>query len=476
MRALKPTLGELTPSRTFGNPAWLLPEPAPFRPRNLQQALSVSGVAPMSRFAQARGLLHRWFSRESTFLTILNTTFSLFLFALALTMTFIGMRIAQAFGLVVTLNEAANAISPYAGAAFLALGGLRLVQNVLLRSRGGVVRFLGLVEAMVLIAAGLWAETVAWYTGAIPDILKPQLAMAGGAITANILFFSTVVVPFFKPALAAGLGGLLTAKQIKTTALSDGRTRWYLALIGLLASACTLVIGMEAGHRHLVGKSDPQELVADTGASPWAKDFAPPFAAGTWCSVSSIFGPRINPFWGKMVPVPTGAAAGGPTPTTTAATKISKAAAPTGAAKPAMVPYAGPRMENHPGVDVAARAGTPVHAMLSGEVIYAGFNPGFGNMVVVQTEGTNKPTTLINGHMQTLFVTPGEMVTRGDLIGLVGSTGHSTGPHLHIQVCPDAHFNKGGAFVCGAPANPYETWPALSAIARLACVRGPVGS
>lgn len=436
----------------------------------------------MSRFQRARGLLHRWFSRESTLLTVLNTTFSLILFALALTMTFVGMRIAQTLGLVVTLNEAANAISPYAGAAFLALGGLRLVQNVLLRSQGGVARFLGFVEAVVLIAAGLWAETVAWYTGALPDILKPQLAMAGGAITANIVFFSTVIVPFFKPALAAGLGGLLTAKQIKTTALSDGRTRWYLALIGLLASACTLIIGMEAGHRHLVGKSDPHELVADAGASPWAKDFAPPFAAGTWCRVSDIFGPRLNPFWGKMVPKPAGAPAKGAAPGTAAASPPTAAAATDsdsamagGAAKPAMMLYAGPRMENHPGVDVAARAGTQVHAMLNGEVIFAGFDPGFGNMVVLQTEGSNKPTTLINGHMQTLFVTPGEMVRRGDMIGLVGSTGHSTGPHLHIQVCPDAHFHK-GAFVCGAPTNPYETWPALSAIARLACVHGPVGS
>jgi murein DD-endopeptidase MepM/ murein hydrolase activator NlpD len=273
-----------------------------------------------------------------------------------------------------------------------------------------------------------------------------------------------VVVPLFKPALAAGLGALLTAKQIKTTAMSGGmRARWYVALIGLLASACTLVIGMDAGQRYLAGKSDPHELAPAGSAGLWAKDFAPPFAPGTWCRVSDIFGPRINPFY-FIKPKPTAvaqAAIGGGTPV--AATTAPATPAPAVA-----------RIENHPGVDVAAREGTPVHAMVSGEVIYAGFHPGFGNMVVLQTDGGAR-TTLINGHMQMLFVEAGEMVTRGDLIGLVGSTGHSTGPHLHIQVCPQGHLHNGG-FACGVPMNPYEDWQALSAIARLSCRHGPVGS
>jgi murein DD-endopeptidase MepM/ murein hydrolase activator NlpD len=429
--------------------------------RNLGEGLAAAGVRLPTRLAKARGLLHRWFRKESALLTVINTALSLLLFVLALTMTYLGMRIAHAFGLVVTLNESANAISPYAGVALLSLGSLRFMQNVVLRADGRVGRFLGLVEASLLIFGGIWAECVAWYTGSIPDILKPQLALAGGAVTANIIFFSTVVVPLFKPVLAAGLGGLLTAKQIKTTAVSGGsRPRWYMALIGLLASASALVIGMDAGQRYLVGRSDPHELALAGNADLWAKDFAPPFATGTWCRVSDIFGPRINPFY-FIKPKLAQAALGGGTPV--ASKPVPATPAP-----------AVPRIENHPGVDVAAREGTPVHAMVNGEVIYAGFHPGFGNMVVLQTEGSNA-TTLINGHMQTLFVEPGEMVTRGDLIGLVGSTGHSTGPHLHIQVCPDGHLHKGG-FVCGVPMNPYEDWQALSAIARLACKHGPVGS
>lgn len=426
-------------------------------PRSLGELLAAAGAMPQ----RARGLLHRWFRKESSLLAVANTALSLVVLVVALTMTYIGMRIAQALGLVVPLNEAANAISPYAGAALLSLGTLRLIQNLVLRSDGRVARFLGLSEATLLLLGGLWAEGVAWYTGFIPDILKPQIALAGGAITANVIFIGTVIVPLFKPALATGLGALLTAKQIKTTAVSDkGRPRWYVALIGLLASASTLVIGMDAGQRYLAGKSNPHDVALAQSDVFWSKDFAPPFAPGTWCRVSDIFGPRINPFYfiKPKPPALAQAAIGGGVPV---------------AAPPAPVPAVA-RIENHPGVDVAARAGTPVHAMVSGEVIYAGFHPGFGNMVVLQAEGSSA-ATLINGHMQMLFVEPGEMVSRGDLIGLVGSTGHSTGPHLHIQVCPQGHLHKGG-FVCGVPRNPYEDWQSLSAIARLACKHGPVGS
>lgn len=472
-------MADAIPARALRSEAYVLPGPPAFRTANLGNTLAASGIAPVSRLEHARGLLHRWFFQESGVLTVLNTTFSLFLFALALTMTFIGMQIAQAFGIVVTLNEAANAISPYAGLAFFSLGGLRLLQTALMHDSGRAARMLGVLEACLLLLAGMWAEAVAWYTGMIPGMLKPPLELAGGAITADIVFFSTVVIPFFKPALAAGLGGLLTAKQIKTTAVASNtsRTRWYIALIGLLASAATLIIGMEAGHRHLIGKSDPHTFTA-TKADLLAKDFGAPFAHGTWCRVSDTFGPRINPFWGTMVPKPV--AADGAASTTPAAPVAT--AAPAAAtdgdtalpAKPELVPYSGPRIENHPGVDLAVREGTPVHAMATGTVVYAGFDSGFGNMVALQTKTSSGETTVLNGHMKALNVQSGQSITKGSIIGWVGSTGRSTGPHLHVQVCPQgvaAH----GSFKCGTPANPYEVWATLSAIARLSCAQGPAG-
>jgi hypothetical protein len=453
------------------------PKPRPHR--NMRDALASVGALPSNTIERARGLLHRWFREESALLTTLNTAFSLFLFVLALTMTYIGMKIAQALGLVVTLNEAANAISPYAGVALLALGGLRFVQALFVRSNGPVARFLGFVEAAVLIAGGVWAEAVAWYTGAIPDILKPQLAMAGGIVTANLIFFSTVVIPFFKPAMAAGLGALLTAKQIKTTAVSGaGRTRWYVALIGLIASAFTLVIGMDVGHRHLVGTPEAHDVAPHAQSDLWAKNFAPPFAHGTWCRVSDMFGPRVNPFWGRMVKNPKAAATDGDataaplaTPAPAAATASTAGVTP---AEPAMVLYGGPRMDYHPGVDIAVREGTPVYAMANGRVAFAGYDSGFGNMVALETNLGDGEASVLNGHMQALNVATGQTVSKGTLIGWVGSTGHSTGPHLHVQVCPQGH-NVGGAFRCGVPANPYEVWATLAAIARLSCNQGPAG-
>lgn len=89
----------------------------------------------------------------------------------------------------------------------------------------------------------------------------------------------------------------------------------------------------------------------------------------------------------------------------------------------------GPRF--HGGIDIAAAQGTPVYAPQSGMVIYSGAYGGYGNVVVL-----NHGNTLftVYGHNSKLLVQPGEMVYRGQVISLVGSTGRSTGPHLHFEV------------------------------------------
>ncbi|MDB5189563.1 MAG: peptidase family protein [Parcubacteria group bacterium] len=85
------------------------------------------------------------------------------------------------------------------------------------------------------------------------------------------------------------------------------------------------------------------------------------------------------------------------------------------------------------GVDIGAHAGTPIYAAAAGEVIIArmGWNGGFGNYVVI-----NHPngTQTLYGHMSQLGTTPGASVGKGELIGYVGSTGKSTGNHLHFEV------------------------------------------
>lgn len=86
----------------------------------------------------------------------------------------------------------------------------------------------------------------------------------------------------------------------------------------------------------------------------------------------------------------------------------------------------------HLGIDIALPTGNPIYAADSGTVEVSGWNRGgFGYQVVVN-HGNNIKTRY--AHASRLFVVPGEKVNKGDVIGLVGSTGRSTGPHIHFEV------------------------------------------
>ena len=85
----------------------------------------------------------------------------------------------------------------------------------------------------------------------------------------------------------------------------------------------------------------------------------------------------------------------------------------------------------HEGIDIGAGQGTPIYAAAAGTVIYAGWESGYGNLTVID-HGNGLATAY--GHQSRLAVSSGQTVSRGQLIGYVGSTGHSTGPHLHFEV------------------------------------------
>ena len=87
----------------------------------------------------------------------------------------------------------------------------------------------------------------------------------------------------------------------------------------------------------------------------------------------------------------------------------------------------------HPGVDIANHIGTPVYAADSGVVLIAqgGYNGGYGNTIVIDHGGGKKTRY---GHASRLLVKPGQVVEKGEEIMLMGSTGRSTGPHLHFEV------------------------------------------
>jgi murein DD-endopeptidase MepM/ murein hydrolase activator NlpD len=94
-------------------------------------------------------------------------------------------------------------------------------------------------------------------------------------------------------------------------------------------------------------------------------------------------------------------------------------------------PFGGGGLEFHNGLDLAASEGTPVYATAQGTVEEAGWNPVFGLMVLLNHH--NGYRTLY-GHLSALSVSQGQPVRMGQLLGQVGSTGRSTGPHLHYSV------------------------------------------
>ena len=93
-------------------------------------------------------------------------------------------------------------------------------------------------------------------------------------------------------------------------------------------------------------------------------------------------------------------------------------------------PFTG-RDTMHGGIDISAPMYTPVVAPAGGTVVLAQFEAGLGNAIIV-SHGYGIRTTY--GHLAKLKVKDGQKVTRGDVIGFVGSTGLSTGPHLHYEV------------------------------------------
>ena len=85
----------------------------------------------------------------------------------------------------------------------------------------------------------------------------------------------------------------------------------------------------------------------------------------------------------------------------------------------------------HTGVDLSAPIGTPIFATGDGIVEAADFGRGYGKRVIID-HGYSYKTQY--AHMSRIMVSRGQAVKRGDMIGLVGNTGTSTGPHLHYEV------------------------------------------
>lgn len=86
---------------------------------------------------------------------------------------------------------------------------------------------------------------------------------------------------------------------------------------------------------------------------------------------------------------------------------------------------------SHAGLDIAAASGTPIVAAASGTVTYSGYMSGYGNFIII-THANGVQTCY--GHCSKLYVSAGTQVSQGQTIAAVGSTGNSTGPHLHLEI------------------------------------------
>jgi murein DD-endopeptidase MepM/ murein hydrolase activator NlpD len=85
----------------------------------------------------------------------------------------------------------------------------------------------------------------------------------------------------------------------------------------------------------------------------------------------------------------------------------------------------------HPGIDLGAPYGSAIHAAGSGTVVWCGWMSGYGNLVMIDH---HNGLATAYGHQSRIAVTCNEQVSQGQVIGYVGSTGYSTGPHLHFEV------------------------------------------
>jgi murein DD-endopeptidase MepM/ murein hydrolase activator NlpD len=85
----------------------------------------------------------------------------------------------------------------------------------------------------------------------------------------------------------------------------------------------------------------------------------------------------------------------------------------------------------HEGIDIGVGYGTPIHAAAGGVVIYCGWEEGYGNMTLINHGGG---LSTLYGHQSSIIVSAGQSVAQGQVIGYVGSTGKSTGCHLHFEV------------------------------------------
>ncbi|MEX0836143.1 MAG: M23 family metallopeptidase [Nitriliruptor sp.] len=101
----------------------------------------------------------------------------------------------------------------------------------------------------------------------------------------------------------------------------------------------------------------------------------------------------------------------------------------------------------HRGIDQGARTGTPIGASKAGTVIFAGWQGGYGNLVLID----HGSVVTAYAHQSRMAVRSGQSVSQGSTIGYVGNTGNSTGPHLHFETRVNGSAVNPRQYLSGGP-------------------------
>ena len=147
--------------------------------------------------------------------------------------------------------------------------------------------------------------------------------------------------------------------------------------------------------------------------------------------LSSNFGKRVNPIPSRKILLASAKPIGFSSVEKDSAGNIINKSANSAKLEGTQAPAEKDQMQFHKGVDIAAPMGTDVYCAAQGKVIFAGQKSGYGNCVIIEHE--NGLATLY-GHLSKILVDANQQVKIGDVIAKVGSTGRSTGPHLHYEV------------------------------------------
>ena len=217
----------------------------------------------------------------------------------------------------------------------------------------------------------------------------------------------------------------------------------------LWAELRTAAKGIVAIHRFRIGKSSAEPFWLATGRSAETPPLRLPLNR---ISISSGFGLRVDPFDMPMPPARATARVHVPS-SRIPKPRMKLTSMPRSAMVQTKSPLRGravsgrrlasspavravgrrPTLVMHNGIDLVAEAGTPVYAAAAGIVAGAAPNGGYGNCIEIEHE---EALSTVYGHLESFApgVAAGARVQKGDLIGFVGNTGHSTGPHLHFEL------------------------------------------